>query len=58
MLLLSPYKMVPDRDNSSRLGTAFTVSVEAKHGTTTGISAHDRATTVRALVDPLPPTGT
>ena len=31
---------------------SFTVSVEAKNGTTTGISAYDRATTVRALVDP------
>lgn len=31
-------------------GTAFTASVDAIHGTTTGISAHDRATTVRALV--------
>jgi 3,4-dihydroxy 2-butanone 4-phosphate synthase/GTP cyclohydrolase II len=33
-------------------GTAFTVSVDARHGTTTGISAHDRAATVRALLDP------
>ncbi len=32
--------------------TAFTVSVDAKHGTTTGISAYDRAATVRALMDP------
>lgn len=32
-------------------GTAFTISVDARHGTTTGISARDRATTVRALVD-------
>lgn len=31
-------------------GTAFTASVDALHGTTTGISAHDRATTIRALV--------
>lgn len=38
--------------NTSRHATAFTVSVEAKHGTTTGISAHDRAATVRALIDP------
>ena len=44
--------MVPDADNSAPLGTAFTVSVEAKNGTTTGISAYARATTVRALVDP------
>jgi 3,4-dihydroxy 2-butanone 4-phosphate synthase/GTP cyclohydrolase II len=38
--------------NTSAHGTAFTVSVEARRGTTTGISAHDRAATVRALVDP------
>ena len=44
--------MVPDVDNTANLGTAFTVSVEAKQGTTTGISAFDRATTVQALVDP------
>ena len=39
-------------DNTSRFGTAFTVSVEARDGTTTGISAADRATTVRKLIDP------
>src|SRR5215469_11901503 len=33
-------------------GTAFTTSVDAVHGTTTGISAYDRATTIRALVNP------
>jgi 3,4-dihydroxy 2-butanone 4-phosphate synthase / GTP cyclohydrolase II len=38
--------------NTSPHTTAFTVSVEAKHLTTTGISAHDRAATVRHLVDP------
>ncbi len=38
--------------NTSVHETAFTVSVEAGRGTTTGISAHDRAATVRALVDP------
>ncbi len=38
--------------NTSRFETAFTVSVEAKHGTTTGISAADRSETVRRLVDP------
>jgi 3,4-dihydroxy 2-butanone 4-phosphate synthase/GTP cyclohydrolase II len=38
--------------NTSPHETAFTVSVEASKGTTTGISAHDRAATVRALVDP------
>jgi 3,4-dihydroxy 2-butanone 4-phosphate synthase / GTP cyclohydrolase II len=40
------------RDNTSRFETAFTVSVEAKGRTTTGISAHDRAATIAALVDP------
>ena len=38
--------------NTSNFGTAFTVSVEAKHGTSTGISASDRAKTVQAIVDP------
>jgi 3,4-dihydroxy 2-butanone 4-phosphate synthase/GTP cyclohydrolase II len=39
-------------DNTSRFETAFTVSVEAREGTTTGISAADRSATVRKLVDP------
>lgn len=39
-------------DNTAKMGTPFTVSVDAKHGTTTGISAYDRAGTVRALIDP------
>ena len=39
-------------DNKSRFGTAFTVSVEARDGVSTGISAHDRARTVRVLIDP------
>ena len=38
------------RDNKSPLGTNFTVSIEAAEGVTTGISASDRATTVRAAV--------
>lgn len=38
--------------NTSNYGTAFTVSVEARGKTTTGISAHDRAVTVRTLIDP------
>jgi len=38
------------RENKSPLGTNFTVSIEAAHGVTTGISASDRATTVRAAV--------
>ena len=39
------------QDNTSKYRTAFTVSVDAKRGVTTGISAFDRAMTVRALVD-------
>jgi len=39
-------------DNTSPFGTAFTVSVEAKKGVTTGISAADRATTIRTAIDP------
>jgi 3,4-dihydroxy 2-butanone 4-phosphate synthase / GTP cyclohydrolase II len=39
-------------NNTSLFGTAFTVSVEAKYGTTTGISAADRACTVQTLVNP------
>lgn len=38
--------------NTSPLGTAFTVSVEAREGVTTGISAADRARTIEVLVDP------
>ncbi|NJD62036.1 MAG: 3,4-dihydroxy-2-butanone-4-phosphate synthase, partial [Deltaproteobacteria bacterium] len=37
-------------DNSSPFGTAFTVSVEARRGVTTGISAYDRATTIRTAI--------
>lgn len=36
--------------NKSRFETAFTVSIEARHGVTTGISAQDRATTIRAAI--------
>ncbi len=39
-------------NNTSRFGTAFSVSVEAREGTSTGISAADRARTVQVLVDP------
>ncbi|NOX88333.1 MAG: bifunctional 3,4-dihydroxy-2-butanone-4-phosphate synthase/GTP cyclohydrolase II [Calditrichaeota bacterium] len=39
-------------DNSSKHETPFTVSVDAKHGTTTGISAYDRAHTIRTIIDP------
>ena len=38
--------------NTEFMGTAFTISVDARAGTTTGISAADRASTIRALVDP------
>ncbi len=38
--------------NTEAQRTAFTVTVDYRHGTTTGISAHDRAATVRALIDP------
>jgi 3,4-dihydroxy 2-butanone 4-phosphate synthase/GTP cyclohydrolase II len=40
------------RDNTAVHETAFTVSVEARGMTTTGISAHDRAATIRRLLDP------
>ena len=40
------------RENTSRFSTAFTVSVEAKHRVTTGISATDRAETVKAIINP------
>ena len=39
-------------DNTSKLGTAFTISIEARHKVTTGISAKDRAETIKAVVDP------
>ena len=39
-------------DNTSKFGTAFTVSVEAKHRVSTGISAQDRAETIKAVIDP------
>ena len=39
-------------DNTSKFASPFTVSVEAKHNVTTGISAHDRAATVNALINP------
>jgi 3,4-dihydroxy 2-butanone 4-phosphate synthase/GTP cyclohydrolase II len=49
--------MVPDYENNSGFGTAFTVSIEARHGVTTGISAADRATTIlTAIADEAKPT--
>lgn len=45
---------IPDMvsDNTTPMGTAFSVSVEARGRVTTGISAHDRANTILRLVDP------
>lgn len=43
---------VSHEENSSGFGTAFTISIEAKRGVTTGISAADRATTIRVAADP------
>jgi len=40
------------QENESTYATAFTVSIEAARGVTTGISAADRATTIRAAIDP------
>ena len=40
------------RENTSKFSTAFTVSVEAKHKVSTGISTADRAETIKAIVDP------
>jgi 3,4-dihydroxy 2-butanone 4-phosphate synthase/GTP cyclohydrolase II len=39
-------------DNTESMRTAFTVSVDTRHGTTTGISAYDRSATIAALCDP------
>ncbi len=47
---LSP--MVPPEENATAFGCDFTVSVDARRGVTTGISAEDRATTVRLLASP------
>jgi 3,4-dihydroxy 2-butanone 4-phosphate synthase/GTP cyclohydrolase II len=44
--------MVDDIDNNSPFGTAFTVSIEARRGVTTGISAADRANTILTAVNP------
>jgi 3,4-dihydroxy 2-butanone 4-phosphate synthase/GTP cyclohydrolase II len=43
---------VPETENSSQYGTGFCVSIEARRGVTTGISASDRATTILTAVDP------
>jgi 3,4-dihydroxy 2-butanone 4-phosphate synthase/GTP cyclohydrolase II len=44
--------IVEAAEHTSPFGTAFTLSVEASEGVTTGISAYDRATTIRVLADP------
>ncbi len=45
-------QMVEDIENTSLFGTAFTISIEARRGVTTGISAADRATTILTAVNP------
>ncbi len=40
------------QENTSKFTTAFTVSIEAKQNVTTGISAHDRATTIKTVLEP------
>ena len=40
-------------NNTSMLGTPFTVTIDKLEGCTTGVSAHDRAATIRALADPI-----
>ena len=40
------------KDNTSMLGTPFTITVDKLEGCTTGVSAHDRCATIRALADP------
>lgn len=44
--------MVPEASNTAAFGTAFTVSIEARTGVTTGISAADRARTIHVACDP------
>ena len=44
--------MVPDAHSTALLGTPFTVTVDYRHGVTTGISAEERSKTIRALADP------
>lgn len=40
------------QENTSQFETGFSISVEAKYGVTTGISAHDRSVTIKTIVDP------
>jgi 3,4-dihydroxy 2-butanone 4-phosphate synthase/GTP cyclohydrolase II len=39
-------------ENTAKMGTPFTISIDVKKGTTTGISAYDRALTIKAVLDP------
>lgn len=39
-------------ENTAKMGTPFTVTVDAVHGTTTGISAYDRSHTIKVFIDP------
>src|SRR6185436_18883473 len=43
--------MVSDHSNTSQYGTAFCVTIEARHGVSTGISASDRAQTILTAID-------
>lgn len=45
--------MIPANKNSTKTGTAFTVSIEAAQGVSSGVSAKDRATTIRTAANPL-----
>lgn len=44
--------MLPDNRNTCKFGTAFTLSIDAKEGTSTGVSASDRAHTIQLAVNP------
>ena len=44
--------MVESRENEEAMKTAFTITVDARHGVSTGISAEDRALTIKLLADP------
>jgi len=44
--------LMAPQDNGTPFGTAFTVSIDARHGVTTGISAADRAHTIKVAIDP------
>ena len=47
-------QLIPQaHENTSKMGTAFTISIEAREGVTTGISAADRAKTILTAVDPV-----